>query len=125
MIEHSKINVLVVEDDNYMNSLISRFMESEGYKVDSYMSYKDAVKTLKRKKNKYDVLIVDYRLTNSNGKSGLDFHDKIREVNPDIKTVMISGFGSYAVKKDAFKKGVTRFLDKPFFLEELSFSISH
>jgi len=126
MLNNKKITkVLLVEDDNYLNRIIRNHMESEGYKVDSSLSYKDAIKIVKKQNDKYDVLIVDYKLSNSNGKNGMDVFEKTKEANPDIKTIMISAYGSYAVKRDAFKKGINKFLDKPFFLEDLTFTVSH
>jgi len=119
------MKVLLVEDDNYLNRIIRNHMESEGYKVDSSVSYNDAMKIVKKQNGKYDVLIVDYKLSNSNGKNGMDVFEKTKEANPEIKTIMISAYGSYAVKKDAFKKGINKFLDKPFFLEDLTFTVSH
>jgi DNA-binding NtrC family response regulator len=126
MLNKGKITkVLLVEDDNYLNRIIRNHMESEGYEVDSSLSYKDAMKIVKKQNGKYDVLIVDYKLSNSNGKNGMDVFEKTKEANPDIKTIMISAYGSYAVKRDAFKKGINKFLDKPFFLEDLTFTVSH
>lgn len=119
------IKILLVEDDIYMNRIIKNYMESEGYEIDTALSYKSALKNIYDGSIKYDVLIVDFRLGDENGKTGLDFHDKARKKIPELKTIMISAFGSYQLKKDAFKKGIDKFLDKPFFLEDLKCALKN
>lgn len=123
--KRKKLKILLVEDDGYMSDIIKNYAESEGYKIDAALSFDDAVKIFVDKNGKYDVLIVDFRLGNAGGKNGMDVHEQATKKNPNIKTIMISAFGNYPVKKEAFKRGIYKFLDKPFFLEELTFAINN
>jgi len=124
--EHKKriIRVLLVEDDKYLNEAIKSHLECEGYVVEQMFSYKDTKRVVK-KNEKYDILMVDFKLTNSIGKTGIDVYEEIKAAYPGIKAIMVSGYGDYKVKKEAFKAGIDRFLDKPFFLEQLSFIITN
>jgi len=119
---NKKLKVLLVEDDKFMNEILRDYMASEGMYVDAVFSYSDAVYQINSESG-YDILIVDYNLNKNNSKNGLEIHDKLKELNPGIKTIMISAYGNKIIKKNAYLKGIHYFLDKPFVLDELSMRI--
>lgn len=61
----------------------------------------------------YDLVLVDYSLP---GKSGIDVIREIRQLNPEIPIIMITGLGSEKIAVQAMKLGVQDYLTKDEFL---------
>ncbi len=115
-----KNQVLLVEDDKYMNEILKEFIESEGMNVETSINYNDAVKKISNNNTNYDILILDYNLDKKEGKNGIDIYEKVKSINPGVKAIMISAYGNKIIKKNAYNKGIKYFLDKPFMFEELT-----
>ena len=103
------IKILVIDNDKDMCQLFSEILQEEMYEVDISYNGEDAL--LKIKKNSYDLLILDYKLF---GISGLTVLEKVRQIKPLIKVIMISAFGSDSTKAKARELGAGDFIDKPF-----------
>ena len=109
------IKILVIDNDKDMCQLISEILQEEMYEVDISYNGEDAL--LKIKKNSYDLLILDYKLF---GISGLTVLEKVRQIKPLIKVIMISAFGSDSTKAKARELGAGDFIDKPFDIKRLT-----
>jgi CheY-like chemotaxis protein len=53
------LNVLIIEDDKYMNETLCEVLDSEGYNVDFALNALDAINKVKQNKRKYPVLVLD------------------------------------------------------------------
>jgi DNA-binding NtrC family response regulator len=73
------------------------------------------------KKQDFDVLIVDIRLP---GKSGLDVVKEVRDINPYIKSIVITAFPSIELSVQAMKLGAVDFVVKPVRVDDLEKLIS-
>src|SRR5258706_1891317 len=92
MDENSNISVLIVEDDKYMNETLCELLESEGYNVSASTSVTDAFNKLKNAKKSYRLLILDYNLLNYSGITGIDVYCAAKQMNPEIKSIMMSAY---------------------------------
>jgi DNA-binding NtrC family response regulator len=110
-------NILIVDDDKFMCQSLSYLLKEEGYHVNTAFDGEDALSKLK--KNKCDVIVIDYNLSGLHGLTGLGVLEKVNQTNPSIRSIMISGYGDNNVKSKARKIGVDGFLDKPFRLTKL------
>ncbi len=119
MNENKNIQVLIVEDDVYMNETLCEVLENEGYHVFSADSAFEAIKKINNINSNYNLLILDYNLGNFNGVTGIDIYNLVKEKFSDIKAVMISAYGNKKTKDLANKCGITTFLDKPFLITDL------
>jgi len=114
------ILILIIEDDKYMNETLCEVLESEGYNVDSVLNAPDAISKIKHSRKNYHVLILDYNLGHLQGINGIDIYEIARELNPEVKAVMISAYGKDKnTKEKALSKGINMFLDKPFLITDL------
>ncbi len=52
--------------------------------------------------------------------SGGETYDKLRQVNPDIKVLLSSGYSLRGQAKDILARGCKGFIQKPFNMRELS-----
>ena len=101
--------ILVVDDNLDMCQIISDILEEGGHTVNVSYNGEDALRKIK--KNHYDLIVLDYRLS---GISGLVVLEKALQMMPLLKVIMISAFGSDSTKTKARESGAVDFIDKPF-----------
>ena len=102
-----KIRVLLVDDEKeFLESLSERF-ELRGFEVYKAQSGSEAIRVVE--KNKIHAAVVDLKMPDMDG---LVTITKLKEIQPKIKTILLTGFGSQKVKQasealesDYFEKG--------------------
>ena len=99
--------------------LCVQILEEKGYQVQGVKNGQAAI-DLARKEH-FDLLLVDLMMP---GISGLETFRAIREFDPGIAGVIITGYGTLSTAIDALKSGFQGFIPKPFTCEELSFAVS-
>jgi two-component system cell cycle sensor histidine kinase/response regulator CckA len=55
--------------------------------------------------------------------SGSDTYDRMKEINPDIKVLLSSGYSIGGQATDILNRGCNGFIQKPFSMNELSVAI--
>jgi len=102
------LNILVVDDEKNIQSLIKDILSDEGYSVSvagSLTSAKDLIK-----KEVFDLIFLDVWLPDGDGISLISF---IKEHQPNSFIVMISGHANIPIAVQAIKEGAFDFLEKP------------
>ncbi len=103
--------ILIVDDDRDMCKMIFTILTQEGYKVSKAYDGEQAMKQIDKKN--YDLVILDFRLSNTDG---IELLQKIRNMGLSISVIMISANGNDLVKLRAKELGVDKFMYKPFSL---------
>src|SRR5689334_16875822 len=113
---HSPIpSVLVVEDDLDLRHTIGESLEKQGFAAALAVDASDAMERLRA--FAYDALVVDLNLPDANGMEVLA--DAVNRY-PQIRAVVITGFGGVSEAVTAMKHGAIEFLIKPFQLTQLA-----
>ena len=112
---HTTPSVLIVEDDLDLRTVIAESLEGAGFAAAQALNAKDAVERLRG--FAYDALVVDLNLPDS---SGMDVLEEAIRRYPQIRAVVITGFGGVAEAVKAIKMGAIEFLIKPFQLSPLA-----
>lgn len=102
------LNILVVDDEKNIQSLIKDILSDEGHSVSvagSLTSAKDLIK-----KEVFDLIFLDVWLPDGDGISLISF---IKEHHPSSFIVMISGHANIPIAVQAIKEGAIDFLEKP------------
>jgi len=111
--------ILVVDDEESMRDACSKILKKDGFLADTA---KDGSAGLEKiEKNKPDLVLVDLKMP---GISGMEVLEKIKEIDPNIISVVITGYSTVESAVEAMKKGAYDFLPKPFTPEELRIIIS-
>lgn len=110
----NKIKILLLDDEPIVAERVKSSLEMSGYYVDSFISSNDAIDNLK--KIKYDILITDLKMSSPDGIEVLQI---ARELQPDIKAIVITGFATKQTAETVMNKGAIEFLAKPFKLSQL------
>ena len=81
--------IMVVEDDTDLRELYADSLKIEGFKVQAYSSTKEALDDVSGDPRKYRLVISDVMMKQMNGAI---LANKIKEINRDIRVILISGF---------------------------------
>ena len=110
------IFILVTDDDPNTRVTFKDVLEAKGYKVSTASSGEEAVRMSRERPS--DIMFLDMELTAING---LETHLQIKEINPRVVTVIITGY--YEEMKDvldnALEKGVYTVLKKPLDMDKV------
>jgi signal transduction histidine kinase/ActR/RegA family two-component response regulator len=115
----TKEKVLIVDDDEDVLNLCQRILESQGYDVTISGSGFQAIEIARNKD--FDLLLVDIKLPDMNG---LDIAQMLKEADPGLICVTMTGFSTMDTAINAVKLGIDEFILKPFTPGELNMAVS-
>ncbi len=107
-------NILVIDDEQEIRTMISNFLSIKGYQVVTAVAGEEAL--LKIAANRPQLVLCDIRMP---GMDGLMVLKKIVAIDPSIKVVMLSAIQDEDVVAEAFKEGASDYLIKPCSLTKL------
>jgi two-component system nitrogen regulation response regulator NtrX len=105
--------VLVVDDEAGVRASLAAILGDEGYAVDEADSGERALTALEARR--YDLVLLDVWLP---GADGLEVLGRIREADPELPVVVISGHGTIETAVRAVRLGAHDFVEKPLSLEK-------
>ncbi len=109
--------VLLVEDEEAVRSFASRALATRGYKVLEAGSGVEALEVMERVEGKIDLVLSDVVMPEMDGPTLLRH---LREKNPAIRIVFMSGYAEEAFRKNLGPDENFMFLPKPFTLKKLA-----
>jgi CheY-like chemotaxis protein len=101
--------VLVVEDDQMFARAVSGDLRYQGFEVEIVETVADALERVTQQN--FDVLLTDLRL---GARDGIDLLTSLRDVSPQTRAVLMSGFATARDYQRAIELGAVRVLCKPF-----------
>jgi two-component system nitrogen regulation response regulator NtrX len=104
-------DVLVVDDEADIRELVAGILADEGYSVRTAASSEEALGGIRARTPA--LLILDIWMAGG-GLDGLELLDLVKELDPDLPVIMISGHGNIETAVSAIKRGAYEFLEKPF-----------
>ena len=105
----SKGKILVVDDEEILNDLLSNHLQNQGYTVTK--AYDGLTATELVDNNDYDIVILDVFLPK---KHGLDVLKHIVKTGKNIQVIMATGYSDISSAVESLKMGAFDFLLKPF-----------
>lgn len=108
--------VLLIEDEKDLRDIAQTMLEGRGYTVLTAGTGPEAIKQYELNHSKIDIVMSDLDLPGTNGR---DVFLKLCEINPKVKTIIISGLLEPVKKAQMSKDGIIDFIKKPFIAEQL------
>jgi two-component system cell cycle sensor histidine kinase/response regulator CckA len=108
--------ILLVEDEDGLRSLNARGLRSRGYSVIEASNGVEALEALAEKNGAVDLVVSDVVMPEMDGPTLLK---TMRESNPDLKIIFVSGYAEDAFEKSLPENQQFAFLPKPFTLSQL------
>ena len=103
------LKVMLVDDEEIVCKRLKTALEKYGYSVDVFQSGAQAVERLEE--NRYDIVVTDIRMEEVDG---LDVLKAVRASSPKTKIIMITGYATAEVAREAQAKGAFAVIAKPF-----------
>ena len=111
--------ILVVDDEQVLARNLVRYLEQQGYAAQSAGSAREALALLDSFRP--DCALLDYNLP---GMNGLQLMAALREREPDLPVVILTGHGNVQLAVEAMKAGAQNYLAKPVALDEVRLAIA-
>lgn len=114
-------NILIIEDDQRLASLLKTGIEEAGHSV--FMAYdaEMALRLIKNDDDKINLIISDIILP---GMNGIELCKKIRTTLHNVPILMLTALGTTDDKLEGFDAGADDYMTKPFDFRELLARIS-
>ena len=106
--EKNEFNILIVDDEANIRESLKIILETEGYRVFDADSGEEAIKQLKN--NKIDLVLLDLKMK---GMSGEETLKHVKDINPEIMVIILTGHATLDSSLEAIKYGVYDYLKKP------------
>jgi diguanylate cyclase (GGDEF)-like protein len=111
--------ILVVEDDSFFREVFQELLREEGYEVDAAASGAEALEKLSHKE--YHVVVTDLVMQ---GISGLDLLSRVKQYDPAIEVILVTGHANVESAIYALKNGARDYLVKPINHDELKHTVA-
>lgn len=107
--EVTRAKILLLEDDPEMRSILEQILSYQDYDVTAVETGFQAIEAAKG--NNFDLIVADVRV---DGPDGIEVLSEARKDQPEVGTLLVSGYSSLEDDARAEKVGVGGFLRKPF-----------
>ena len=111
-----KQEVLVIDDNFDIRSLISEILKDKNYSVREAANFNQAIFEINKKLP--DIAVIDVKLDKGD-KDGIELLKKIKSSSDLVPVIMISGHANVEMAVESLKLGAYEFITKPFAPEQL------
>jgi PAS domain S-box-containing protein len=109
--------ILLVDDEDIVLDVGEQMLKALGYKALIASGGKEAIELYKENKDKIGMVLLDMVMPDMGGG---ETYDRMKEINPDIKVLLLSGYSIDGEATEILKRGCDGFIQKPFDMKELS-----
>ena len=101
--------ILVVDDEKDLAKMLAAILQIKGYEAKPCL---DGYKAIEEVRSiHYNLIMMDIRLP---GINGVEVFIKIKEIDPKVKVIMMTGFACEELLSEAVKQGAYGYIYKPF-----------
>jgi PAS domain S-box-containing protein len=113
--------VLLIDDEEVVREIGSDMLKTLGLKCLTAVNGTEGVELFKKNSSEIKLVILDIEMP---GISGEKVFHILRELNPEIKILIASGYGREYLEAEIFKSKISHFIPKPFKIEQLSYQVN-
>ena len=111
--------ILIIDDVESQRDISCRMLQALGYQTEAVASGEAAVAYLKT--HRTDLLLLDMIM--DPGINGRETYARIKQVHPDQKAIIVSGYAETEQVAQTLAMGAGQFLKKPLLLEDLGVAV--
>jgi DNA-binding NtrC family response regulator len=101
-------SILIVDDEPIVREALRDWLVDAGYQVQTAETGEEGLRILSNQE--ISLVILDVRLP---GQTGIRVLEKMKEVKPDIKAIVITAYASPEMRDEAMNLGALQYLTKP------------
>jgi DNA-binding NtrC family response regulator len=107
--EDTKLRIMVIDDENIVGKRLKPALEKTG---DIVETFEDARKALERfNEQDFDIVVTDIRMDEVDG---IEVLEHVLAHSTNTKVILITGYATVEVAREALAKGAFDFIAKPF-----------
>jgi DNA-binding NtrC family response regulator len=114
----NKGKILIVDDEGVVRNSLTEWFSGEGYVTRGVPGGREALEAVDRQD--WDLALIDLKMP---GMDGVEVQRLMREKDPDITVIMMTGFATVDTAVQALKQGAYDYLTKPIDPDELSHTV--
>lgn len=103
--------ILIVDDEPAILFAYRKLIEREKIEVDVCETHHEALVLIKSRT--YFAVIADMRLVGTDNMDGLKIVCAMKELQPDSKIILVTGYGNKEIEQKAFEMGASYYFEKP------------
>ncbi len=108
------LRIMILDDEPIVGKRLSPALEKHGFEVEVFL---DPTKALARlKEQEFDIVVTDFRMEELDG---IQVLTHIMESCPNTRVILITGYATVEVAREALVRGAFDFIAKPFKPKEL------
>lgn len=109
-----KLRVMIVDDEPIVGKRLTPALAKHGFEVESFVDPQEALNRLKE--TTFDIVVTDLRMEEVDGIGVLEH---VMASCPNTRVILITGYATVEVAREALVKGAFDFIAKPFKPKEL------
>lgn len=109
-----RATILVVDDEKVVRDSCCRVLNKDGYRTETATNGDGGLQKIREVKP--DLVLVDLKMP---GMSGMELLEKIEDIDPNIISVVITGYATIESAVEAMKRNAYDFIQKPFTPDQL------
>lgn len=109
-----RFQILVLDDEEIVGKRLKTALEKSDYDVEVFQDSRQAVERIAEKE--FDIVVTDMRME---GISGMGVLERVFEKSPRTKVIVITGYATVEVAREALTRGAFDFIAKPFKPDDL------
>ncbi|MGE5326315.1 MAG: sigma-54-dependent transcriptional regulator [Deltaproteobacteria bacterium] len=114
----SKGRLLIVDDELIVRDSLGKWFVEEGYEVETAANASDALTRLAE--HPWDLALVDIKMP---GTDGIELERRLREVDPKLMVIIMTGYASVETAVQALKNGAYDYVTKPFDPDDIAHTV--
>lgn len=104
-----RLDICIIDDEVVVCKRLQQFFGKANHTVETFVDSETALKRLGEKR--FDIVVTDIRMDNIDGMDVLNYVIKKGE---NTKVIMITGYATIEIAREAQAKGAFDFISKPF-----------
>jgi putative two-component system response regulator len=120
MNQDNSAKILIVDDEQDIRTVLSRFLAMEGHSCSTAKNSKTALNLLNNRD--FDLVVSDVMMP---GMSGLELLETITNLHPETAVMMVTGVNDRNIGQKALQLGADGYLVKPFRRNELVINVAN
>ena len=104
-----KLQVMILDDEPIVGKRLKPVLEKSGFEVEFFENPTQALARLKEKE--FDIVVTDVRMEEVDG---IQVLEHVMEVCKNTRVILITGYATVEVAREALVKGAFDFIAKPF-----------
>jgi DNA-binding NtrC family response regulator len=116
----AKGRILIVDDELVVRDSLGKWFNSEGYTARPAASAREALELIPSAE--FDIALLDIKMP---GMDGMELQARLKEADPDLTVVMMTGYASVDTAVQALKAGAYDYITKPVDPDELSHLVAN